>query len=299
MKTSFLVFLAAFFFAASPLCAGSAFENFAATDYSGNRVMLFENGRMVWSHEAPLTNDLWVLPNGNILFTTGHGVLEMTRQNDTVFCYQSSSYIFACQRLKNGNTFVGECSAGRLLEVAPDGRIVSAVSILPEGETDAGMSFIRNARRLDNGHYLVAHYGGKKVAEYDASGKVVWEAPVSGGAHSVMRLKNGRTFVSVADQDKNPRIMEFDKKGVLVREITNKDMQGDPFRFLGGMYAMKDGSIVFANWQGHGTNEGRPTIFRVGRDGKLMESFGPDPQMKTVSSVFVLDRRNRLSVYGH
>ena len=28
-----------------------------------------------------------VLPNGNLLFSTGKGVLEITRQNDTIFHY--------------------------------------------------------------------------------------------------------------------------------------------------------------------------------------------------------------------
>ena len=46
------------------------------------------------------------------------------------------SPIFACQRLKNGNTFIGECNAGRLLEVSPDGNIVSDICILPEGVSD-------------------------------------------------------------------------------------------------------------------------------------------------------------------
>lgn len=52
------------------------------------------------------------------------GVLDMTRNNDTFFCYTSKSHIFACQRLTNGNTFIGECDLGRLLEVSPDGKIV-------------------------------------------------------------------------------------------------------------------------------------------------------------------------------
>ena len=84
-------------------------KTFAGADYSQGIVFVMENNRIVWKHKAPDSNDLWILPNGNILFTTGHGVLEMTRQNDTIFHYESQSPIFACQRLKNGNTFVGEC----------------------------------------------------------------------------------------------------------------------------------------------------------------------------------------------
>ncbi len=64
-------------------------KTFAGTDYSQGIVFVMENNQIVWQHKAPDSNDLWVLPNGNILFTTGHGVLEMTRQNDTIFHYES------------------------------------------------------------------------------------------------------------------------------------------------------------------------------------------------------------------
>lgn len=90
--------------------------------FAGNRIC---DGKQPNGVEAQSTdsNDLWILPNGNILFTTGHGVLEMTRQNDTIFHYESKSPVFACQRLKNGNTFVGECVTGRMLEISPKGRL--------------------------------------------------------------------------------------------------------------------------------------------------------------------------------
>ena len=76
-------------------------KRYACTDYSGGRVMVYENDSLVWQHPAPLSNDVWMLDSGNILFTTGKGVLEMTMANDTVFHYDSDSHIFACQRLEN------------------------------------------------------------------------------------------------------------------------------------------------------------------------------------------------------
>lgn len=115
-----------FFFSVSMIAQT---KTFVGADYSQGIVFVMENEQIVWQHKAPDTNDLWVLPNGNILFTTGHGVLEMTRQNDTVFHYQSQSPVFACQRLKNGNTFVGECATGRMLEISPKGKIVKEVCI--------------------------------------------------------------------------------------------------------------------------------------------------------------------------
>ena len=263
---------------------------FACTDYSQGKVFIFENDSIVWQHDAPLSNDLWHLPNGNLLFTTGHGVLEMTLSGDTIFDYRSDSHIFACQRLKNGNTFVGECNNGRMLEIDPQGKIVKSVSILPEGVTDGKKSFIRNARRLDNGHYLVAHYGGKKVIEYDENGKNVWEVPASGGAHSVIRLPNGNTLVAIADSDKNPRIVEYNPRKEIVWEISNADFPDTkPFKFLSGMQYILEKGILFTNWQGHGIKEKAPHMFLVNRDKKILYTFNPRKEIETLSSVCVID----------
>src|ERR1035437_7964064 len=92
------------------------------------------------------------------------GVLQQN-QKSVVFNYESSSEIYACQRLANGNTFVGECNAGRLLELAPDGKVIKQIRLLPEGK-DGGHPYMRTARRSAHGHYLVTHYGEQVVREY-------------------------------------------------------------------------------------------------------------------------------------
>lgn len=271
----------------APYIKPSPCETFVCTDYSQGKVFVFEKGKKVWEHDAPLSNDVWMLDNGNLLFTTGYGVLEVTRKNDTIFCYNSKSHIFACQRLANGNTFIGECDAGRLLEVSPDGKIVKELSILPSGMTDGKKSFIRNARKLDNGHYLVAHFGGKKVVEYDENGKIYWEVPISGGAHSVIRLPNGNTLVAVTDMDKNPRIVEINPNREVVWEFSNKDITGSPLKFLSGMQFIPEMGIVFTNWTGHGAKEKVPHMFWVDWNKNVVDVFNPLEGVETFSSVFV------------
>ena len=265
-------------------------KKFVCTDYSGGRVLIYDRDSLVWEHEAPLSNDVWPLDNGNILFTAGNAVVEMSLAGDTLFHYPSESHIFACQRLKNGNTFIGECESGRMLEVSPEGKIVKEVCILPEGEKGK-KSFIRNARRLDNGHYLVAHYGGKKVVEYDEEGKNVWEVPVSGGAHSVIRLPDGNTLVAVADADKNPRIVEFNPRKQIVWQLSNDDFPSErPFKFLTGMqYIPEKNGLLLTNWQGHGTKENHPDMFFITRDKKILHTFGQRDGIETLSSVCVID----------
>lgn len=267
--------------------------NFAGADYSQGIVFIMENNRIVWQHKAPESNDIWVLPNGNLLFSTGKGVLEVTRQNDTVFHYASESPIFACQRLKNGNTFIGECNAGRLLEVSPEGNIVSDICILPEGISDGTFAFMRNARKLDNGHYLVAHYGDECVKEYDRAGKVVWQVKIPGGPHSVIRLPDGHTLVAVADKTQNPRIVELDKQGKTVWEISNKDIPGKPLKFLGGMQYFPDGRLLFTNWVGHVNPEQRNHLFLVDREKNILCTVENREGIQTMSSVFSLDENGK------
>ena len=275
-------------------------DRFVCTDYSGERVLVYDSDKLVWEHPAPLSNDVWPLDNGNILFTAGKAVLEMTLEGDTVFHYASpTSHIFACQRLVNGNTFVGECESGRILEIAPDGKIVYELCILPEGEQPR-KSYIRNARRLPNGHFLVAHYGGKRAVEYDREGKVVWEVAVSGGAHSVVRLPNGNTLIAVADADKNPRIMEVDPRRNTVWQLSNDDFPAErPFKFLTGMqYLPERDALLITNWQGHGTYEHHPHMMMVDRSSKkILWSMGDRDGIKTLSSVCVMDCGSKNAIH--
>ena len=42
---------------------------FACTDYSGKKVFLVgPDGKVTWQYESGTCNDLWVLPNGNLMF---------------------------------------------------------------------------------------------------------------------------------------------------------------------------------------------------------------------------------------
>ncbi len=146
-------------------------HHFACTDYSAGKVFIVSaEGKVEWEYPTGHCNDLWVLPNGNLLFNTGHGVKEVTREKKVVFNYESKSEIYACQRLANGNTFIGECNAGRLLEVDPgrQGRQGNPPAARGQGRRPA---YMRNARQLANGNYLVAHYGEQVVREYDSRGQ--------------------------------------------------------------------------------------------------------------------------------
>jgi hypothetical protein len=265
-------------------------HRFACADYTQGKVFVVDGeGAVEWSYDAPNANDIWVLPNGNLLFNTGHGVKEVTRGRAVVFSYESTSEVYACQRLPDGNTFIGESNAGRLLEVDPAGRIVRQVRLLPEGR-DGGPAYMRNARRLANGDYLVAHYGDEVVREYDPEGKVVWQAAAPGGPHSVVRLPDGNTLISSADRSgAPPRVFEVTPDGRTVWEVRDGDLRGISLKFMAGLHRLPNGNTVMSNWLGHGQLGKAPHLIEVTRDKGVVWTFADHQAMKTISSVQILD----------
>jgi hypothetical protein len=275
--------------AAKPLQEGSP-HPFVCADYTQGRIFIIDRtGRITWDYPAENCNDLWVLPDGGLLFTTGHGVRELAPDHSVRFSYDSNSDIYACQRLPNGNTFVGECNSGRLLELSPGGQVVKELRLMPPGK-DGGHAFMRNARRLANGNYLVAHYGLGVVREYDPAGRIVFEIQAPGGPHSVVRLPDGNTLVSCADRNQLPaRIFECDPRGRTVWELTAKDLPGTPLFFLGGFQRLANGNTVLTNWLGHGHLGAGPVVVEVTRDKRVVWSFSDHERIRTASSVQLLD----------
>ena len=266
-------------------------HRFACGDYSGNKVLIVSaDGKVEWEHPATNCNDLWVLPNGNVLFVTGHGVKEVDpKQNKVVFSYESKSEIYACQRLANGNTFIAECNVGRLIEVDPKGKVVKQVHLLGEGES-GGHAFMRNARQLANGHFLVAHYGLGVVREYDAAGKQVREIEAPAGPHSAIRLPNGNTLIACGDRGrKAPRVFEIDPEDKIVWQVTSEDLPGIRLAFMTGLQRLPNGNTVMTNWLGHGRLGTAPHVIEVTPQKKVVWTFSDHKTLKTVATIQLLD----------
>jgi hypothetical protein len=274
----------------SPLIQTGTGHPFACGDYVRGKVLLVSNqGQVQWEYPAPHCNDLWVLPNGNLLFVTGHGVCEVDRRKQVVFSYESESEIYACQRLADGNTFIAECNAGRLIEVDPEGNLVRQIRLLPEGQ-DGGHGFIRNARRLASGHYLVAHYGLGVVREYDAAGRQLREIAAPGGPHSAIRLPNGNTLIATGDRGENPpRVFEVDARGKTVWQVTSEDLPDIRLAFMTGLQRLPNGNTVMTNWLGHGRLGTAPHIIEVTPEKQVVWTFADHQTMKTIATIQLLD----------
>jgi len=264
-------------------------HSFACTDYTQGKVFIIsKTGKVEWEYPAENCNDIWILPGGNLLFNTGKGVKEVNRKKEIIFSYESNSEIYACQRLSNGNTFIGECNSGRLLEVNQQGKIVKEIKLLPDG-TDGGHFYMRNARKLNNGHYLVAHYGLDKVCEYDSIGKKIMEIPITGGPHSVIRLPGGNTLIACSDHNGDPGVVEADKNGKIVWQLTKDELPGLQLKFMTGMQCLSNGNLVLTNWLGHNQFGKAPHAFEITRGKKVVWVYNDFTILKTMSSIQLVD----------
>ena len=261
-------------------------KRFAVGDYTSGKVCVVEaDGSVSWTQKAPTCNDLWIQPGGSILFSTGHGVKEVAKDGTVKFEYKSAAEIYAVQRFASGNTFVGECTSGRLLELAPDGKIVKEVALLP-ADKPGGHAYIRNARVLTNGNFLVAHYGGRYVAEYASDGTVVWTFKTPGGPHSVARLANGNTLIACGDNG-TPCLIEVTPEGKTAWEVTNNDLPGQPLKFLTGFHKLPNGNVLISNWVGHGKFGTAPHLLEITPDKKVVWTFADHKTFKTIATVQV------------
>ena len=161
-----------------------------------------ENNQMVWKHKAPDSNDLWILPKWQYPFTTGHGVLWNDPSERYHFSIMNQSPVFA-QRWKNGNTFVGECVTGRMLEISPRGRLWKKSASCRKAK-DGGFAFMRNARRLDNGHFSVWRpvREGMMQTKGGVEAGCSWRSLHSANSSACLT----DILDAVADKDQNPKI---------------------------------------------------------------------------------------------
>ena len=229
-------------------------------------LILDRSGAVVWEYPTKLTHDVWMLPSGNVLFADGESVTEVTPEKQVVFQYKSKEQkgggTYACQRLTNGRTLIGENSTGRVLEVDSEGKVVFTLQTTP---AEIGNHHnMRMARKLATGNYLVCHSGTGLVHEYTPKGDIVWDVKVPGPlAFAAIRTDKGTTLVSSLDQ-----ITEFDVTGKTVWECKRQEVAGASIQNMTGMHLLPNGNIVTGCYQAYGKG-GDSGLLEITKEKKL------------------------------
>lgn len=260
---------------------------FLCADYGGNMVRIVsDRGRIVWEYPAIRPQDVWQLPNGNILFSHLRGAMEVTRDKEIVWEYKTEkpNEVHACQPLAGHNYLVALSGPCEILEIDRKGTIIKTVK-LTTGQKKIH-SQMRGARKLANGNYLVGHNVDKVVTEYDPSGNVIRTFTVQGNGHCAVRLSNGNTIIACGDGHK---LIEVDPDDKIVWELNENDLEGNPLRFVAGFQRLPNGNTVVCNWGGHGHVGEQPQIFEVTPDKKVVWQVYDFEKFNTISNIQLLD----------
>jgi hypothetical protein len=182
-----------------------------------NKIFLVNQGKIVWTYSTGPGyeyDDVWMLSNGNILFTRMQYIAEITPEKKVVWRYDAptGTEIHACQPIGRDKVlFILNGLPPRLMVVNIRTHRVEVDHGLPaSSKTDEKTVHgqFRRVRYTSQGTYLVPFLSMNRVVEYDKNFNEVWSYSVS-KPWAAIRLKNGNTLITdesdVLTREVNPR----------------------------------------------------------------------------------------------
>jgi outer membrane protein assembly factor BamB len=233
------------------------------------------DGKVEWKREMKGgCHDAWVQANGKILWTpSGDKIFEIDpKANSETLIYDSRKHgevkgnveIHAFQPNKDGTITVFESGPARAVEIDRSGKVLKTVALPMTG---GAHHQTRNARKLDNGNYLLALSADSKIAEVDPAGKIVWEHKTAGECYSAIRLPNGNTLIGGGFSH---RAFEVDKAGKEVWALTEADLPGIKLGYVAQVQRLSNGNTVIVNCHAGAKS---PQIIEVNPAKKIVWSY--------------------------
>ncbi len=205
--------------------------------------LMNDRGQIVWDYSVPNPQDVWMLPNGNILTTWLHGVREVTRDKRVVWEYtvEAPNEVPNCQPLPDGNILIGIVGECRLIEINRDKKILHEIRLSTTEKTPHAQ--FRMCRKTPEGTYLVPFTAEGAVREYDRNGKVIREFPRMAMPVCALRLEDGNTLISGGRA-----VTEYDKDDRIMWELTETDIPDINVAFPAGIQRLPNGNTIVCNW---------------------------------------------------
>jgi hypothetical protein len=182
-------------------------------------------------------------------------------------------------------------SPAKILKIDSTGKLLKTVAL----SVDAS---VRICRPTLKGTFLVGGKVSGMMCEFDSGGKKIWECNAGGEPYMGVRLPNGTTLIS---SGYGAQMVLADKQGAVLRKFpTSDDKKKDSLfwnaakpNFFGGFQVLRNGNIVVANWEGHGTGNGGSGFQLIEIDSALTKAVSYWKQnasmVSSLHGVIVLD----------
>jgi hypothetical protein len=257
-----------------------------------NKMFLINEGKIIWTYSTGRGNeydDVWMLSNGNILFTRMQYVAEVTPKKEVVWRYDAptNTEIHCCQPIGLDKVlFIQNALPPKLMVVNIKTRAIEVQHDLPARSLDDQKTVhaqFRRVRYTAQGTYLVPFLQMNQVVEYDKDFKEVWryEIPTPWAA---IRLKNGNTLIT---DEKDKLTREVNAKGETVWELKPDDLP-EAYRFINTQTCTRlaNGNTIICSRGGNGKG---PQLVEVTPDKKVVWVLQDWKTLGPATAVQILD----------
>jgi hypothetical protein len=271
------------------LCVG---ENY-------NRMALVNDGKVVWSYSTGKGyefDDVWMLSNGNILFTRMQYVEEITPDKKIVWRYDCSvpagtnhTEVHTCQPIGLDKVmFVLNGLPPRLMVVNIKTGAVEVNHEIPYDQAPNPKNIhgqFRRARYTAQGTYLLSYLSLSNVVEYDKDFNEVWHYPIR-SPWAAIRLKNGNTLIT---DEHDSLTREVNPKGETVWEFKSSELPPE-YQFASAPQSctrLANGNTIFCS---RGTTSGKgPQMVEITPDKKVVWVLQDWKTLGDATAVQILD----------
>ncbi|HEY5041717.1 MAG TPA: hypothetical protein VIK53_06900 [Verrucomicrobiae bacterium] len=266
---------------------------------SYNKIFLVNDGRVIWTYQTGGGNeydDVWMLSNGNILFTRMQYVAEITPDKKVVWRYDCNNStgtnhteVHTCQPIGLDKVmFVLNGLPPRLMVVNVRTGAVEVNHELPYGQTFATKNIhgqFRRARLTAQGTYLLSYLSEGKVVELDENFRQIWSYPIK-SPWAALRLKNGNTLIT---DEHDSLTREVNPKGGTVWEFDTKKDLPPEYQFATAPQSctrLANGDTIFTS---RGNNGKGPQLVEVTPDKKVVWVLQDWKMLGPASALQILD----------
>jgi hypothetical protein len=257
-----------------------------------NKILLINGGKVIWTYSTGSGweyDDVWMLSNGNILFSRMQYLAEVTPEKKVVWLYDApvGTEIHTCQPIGlNKVLFIENGLPPKLKVVNIKTNAVEVEHELPAPSlTDQKTvhAQFRRVRYTAQGTYLVSFLEMGRVIEYDKHFKEIWSYDVR-SPWAAIRLKNGNTLIT-DEHDVTTMEVTPDKK--IAWQITPSDLP-EPYRYENSQSATRlaNGNTIICS---RGGKSQGPQLVEVTPDKKVVWVLQDWENLGPATAVQVLD----------
>lgn len=264
-----------------------------------NKMFLVKDGKTIWSYstgKGPEYDDVWMLSNGNILFTRMKYVALITPDKKVLWRYDcdnskgaTHTEVHTCQPIGLDKVmFVVNGLPPKLMVVNIKTGAVEVAHDLPynqPADPNGIHGQFRRARVTARGTYLVSFLTMNRVVEYDKDFKEIWSYDVT-SPWAAIRLKNGNTLIT---DEKENLTREVNSKGETVWEFNCKNDLPAEYQFTSAPQSctrLANGNTIFTS---RGNGGKGPQLIEVSRDKKVVWVLWDWKTIGDATAVQILD----------